>query len=269
MYNKKPDELMITRIEIIFYFAAALMLWGCSSVPYTGRKHMLLVSESEEVKMGDESYAAVLKSSKLSADAEKTALVRRVGARLAKVSDAPPQFKWEFNLIEDEKQINAFCLPGGKVAVYTALLPVAKDEAGLAVVMGHEIAHALARHGSERMSQGMAAGIGSKILSVALSNKTPEVQGAFSKAYGVGMNVGVMLPFSRSHESEADHIGLILMAKAGYDPHAALDFWKRMEAATKSPDSPLAKYLSTHPGHETRIKDIEGWMPEAMKYYKP
>jgi len=265
------DKFIKRRPGMIFYFAAAaaLVLWGCSSVPYTGRKQMLLVSESEEIKLGREAYEKTLKESKLSTDAEKTAMVRRTGQKLAKVSNAPADFQWEFNLIEDEKQINAFCLPGGKVAVYTALLPVAKDEAGLAVVMGHEIAHALARHGSERMSQGMAAGIGSKILSLALSSKTPQTQDAFSKAYGMGMNVGVMLPFSRSHESEADHIGLLLMAKAGYDPHAALDFWKRMETATKAPDSPLAKYLSTHPGHETRIKDIEGWMPEAMGYYKP
>ncbi len=248
--------------------AAALILWGCASVPYTGRKQMVLVSEADEIKMGQEAYAKVLKESKLSTDAGKTAMVRRVGERLAKIANAPADYQWEFNLIEDEKQINAFCLPGGKVAVYTALLPVAKDEAGLAVVMGHEISHALARHGAERMSQGMAANIGGEILSVALAGQAPGTQDAFSKAYGLGMNVGVMLPFSRSHESEADHIGLILMAKAGYDPHAALDFWKRMKTATKAPDSSLAKYLSTHPGDETRITAIEGWMPEAMKYYK-
>ncbi len=262
----------MTKSTGTIYFSAAaatLILWGCASVPYTGRRQMLLVSGAEEIKMGQEAYAKVLKDSKLSPDTEKTGMVRRVGLRLAKVSNAPAGFQWEFSLIEDEKQINAFCLPGGKVAVYTALLPVAGDEAGLAVVMGHEIAHALARHGAERMSQGMAAGIGSQILSVALANKAPETQDAFSKAYGLGMNVGVMMPFSRSHESEADHIGLILMAKAGYDPHAALDFWRRMKTATKSPDSSLAKYLSTHPGDDTRIKAIEGWLPEAMKYYKP
>jgi len=271
----KPKHIMsyfkffsLASLASVAYFAVAALFTGCYSVPYTGRHHMLLISQSEELQMGRDAYAQVLKESKLSDDPGQTRMVKRIGEKLAKISNAPPEFEWEFNLIQDDKQVNAFCLPGGKVAVYTALLPVSKDETGLSVVMGHEIAHALARHGSERMSQNMVAGIGGKLLGAVLATKSPAVQDAFGKAYGVGVGVGFMLPFSRAHESEADHIGLLLMAKAGYDPHSAVDFWGRMSAATKAPDSPLAKYMSTHPNHGTRIKDIENWIPEAMGSYQ-
>lgn len=248
--------------------ALALALGACRTVPYTGRKQMLLISPGQEQQMGLQAYRETLAQSKLSTDADKVALVRRVGERLAKAADQP-DFQWEFNLIEDDKTVNAWCLPGGKVAVYTGLLPVAQDEAGLAVVMGHEIAHALARHGAERMSQGLLANFGGVALSVLLADKPSSAQQLYGAAYGLGVNVGVLLPHSRNQESESDRIGLLLMAKAGYDPEAAIGFWERMKAAKGGgASSPLERYLSTHPPDDRRIADIRGWIPEARKQLK-
>ena len=248
--------------------ASLLVVVGCSTVPYTKRHSMMLVSEKEEKKMGEQAYAQVLKESKLNTDPEKLAMLRRVGERLAKAADKP-DFKWEFNLIEDDKTVNAWCLPGGKIAVYTGLLPTSQDETGLAVVMGHEIAHALARHGSERMSQQMVIQTGGRILSIVTGAQSPLARDAFNKAYGVGTQLGVALPHSRGNESEADHIGIILMAKAGYDPRKAMDFWKRMEAAGGGKDDPMRKFTSTHPSDKDRQKQIEKDLPEALKFYKP
>ncbi|MBI4057190.1 MAG: M48 family metallopeptidase [Elusimicrobia bacterium] len=242
-------------------------LISCATVPYTGRRHLILISPREEMAMGGEAYKKTLNASKLSHDKEAVEMVRRVGERLASVAEASG-FKWEFNLIEDPKTVNAFCLPGGKVAVYSGLLPVAKEEAGLSVVMGHEIAHALARHGAERMSQGMLANFGGAALSIMLANKPAATRDLYAQAYGMGIGLGVMLPFSRSQEAEADHIGLILMTKAGYDPHETIEFWKRMEKSSKEPNSPFGKYFSTHPDHGERIQNIQGWIPEALSYYK-
>ena len=247
--------------------ALGLILLGCATVPYTGRHHLILISGKEETQMGLEAYQKTLKESSLSSAPVQTAMVRRIGERLARVADQP-DFKWEFNLIEDDKTVNAFCLPGGKVAVYTGILPVTKNETGMAVVMGHEIGHAIAHHGAERMSQQLLVNLGGTALSAALSSKAPETRQVFGEAYGLGTGLGVILPFSRSHESEADHIGLILMAQAGYDPREAVEFWKRMEEASKSPESPMAKYFSTHPGHGQRIRQIQEWMPEALDYYR-
>ncbi|MBI3549107.1 MAG: M48 family metallopeptidase [Elusimicrobia bacterium] len=218
--------------------------------------------------MGEQAYAETLKKSKVSADQQKVSVVRQVGYRLAKAADKP-DFQWEFNVIEDDKQINAWCLPGGKVAFYTGILPVTQDEDGIAVVMGHEIAHALARHGAERMSQGMLAqGVGT--VAGAFLGGNPAGQKVFEQAYGLGVGVGIMLPYGRAQESEADHIGLIIMAKAGYDPNKALDFWQRMEKATGGKGGgPLDRYLSTHPINSDRQKAIRGWIPEAMQHYKP
>ena len=173
-------------------------------------------------------------------------------------------FKWEFNLVEDNT-VNAWCMPGGKVVFYTGILPITKDEKGIAVVMGHEIAHAIARHGNERMSQGLALQGGGIALSLALSDKPELTQNLFQQAYGLGGQLG-MLKYSRSHDSEADKMGLVFMAMAGYDPREAVEFWKRMAAqgGQKPPE-----FLSTHPSDDTRIKDLEDFMPEALKYYKP
>jgi predicted Zn-dependent protease len=195
-------------------------------------------------------------------------MVRRVGERLAAAADKP-DYKWEFNLIDDPKTVNAWCLPGGKVAVYSGILPVTQDENGLAVVLGHEISHALARHGAERMSQGLLAQLGGAALSVALANRPGETQQLAQQAYGAGAQVGVLLPFSRAQESEADHIGLILMAKAGYDPATAVGFWTRMsQQKGAGGGGGLERYLSTHPPDVQRIKDIQRELPEAEKYYR-
>jgi metalloendopeptidase OMA1, mitochondrial len=241
---------------------------GCRTVPMTGRKQLVLIGEGDERKMGLTAYQEALSKERLSTDAAKVDMVRRVGKRLAAAADKP-DFQWEFNLVEDDKTINAWCLPGGKVAVYTGLLKVTEDEAGLAVVMGHEIAHALARHGGERMSQGLLAQAGGMALAVALSQKPDQTQQLAQQAYGLGVGVGVLLPYSRHQESEADRIGLTLMAKAGYDPEAALGFWDRMAKATGEKGSGLEKYLSTHPPARERIEDIRKRIPEARAHYKP
>jgi predicted Zn-dependent protease len=180
------------------------------------------------------------------------------------MSDQLRDYRWEFNIVEDSS-INAWCMPGGKVVVYTGIMPVVQNETGLAVVMGHEIAHAVANHGQERMSQGLIAQMGGMALSAALQKKPEQTQALFMTAYGVGAQVGALLPYSRLQESEADHIGLIFMAMAGYDPHGALDFWRRMANTGKGGAPP--EFLSTHPSDETRIKKIEDLIPEAMTYY--
>jgi len=180
-------------------------------------------------------------------------------------SDQLSGFNWEFNLIEDSKTVNAWCMPGGKVAFYTAILPICKDENGIAVVMGHEVAHAIANHGRERMSEGLIEQMGMSTLSAALGQNPSATSQIFMQAVGMGSNLG-MLKFSRQHESEADHIGLIFMAMAGYDPNNAPIFWKRMVAMNTGQKPP--EFMSTHPSDETRIKDLEGWLPEARGYYK-
>lgn len=258
--------IMATRPVIGFTSAAllAIFLFACATVPYTNRSQLMLVSESQETTLGAQAYKEVLSKAVIVHDSKFVDPVRRVGERIARAADKP-DYKWEFTVIDDDSMINAFALPGGKVAVYTGIFPVAKDEAGLAAVLGHEVAHALAHHGAERMSQGLLAQIGAAGLSVALGGSDPQTANAVMQAYGLGAQYGVLLPFSRSQESEADHIGLILMAKAGYDPHAALGLWQRMEKLNEK--TPL-EFLSTHPSYGTRITDIQGWLPEAQRYYK-
>lgn len=252
--------------KTLLLIGAALVFSACQSVPYTKRSHLILVSAAEEKKLGIDSYRQALAEAKLSSDSAATAMVRRVGQRLAQAAEKP-DFEWEFNLLEASKTVNAWCLPGGKVAVYTGLLPVSRDEAGLAVVMGHEIAHALARHGAERMTQGLMAQYGGAALSVVLSDRSGAAQKMAMQAYGFGTNVGILLPFSRNQESEADHIGLILMAKAGYDPRAAIGFWERMAQATGGGgQGVMDRYLSTHPSNSDRINKIKSALPEAEKY---
>lgn len=253
-----------------------VILWSCSSVPITGRKQLNLVSDSEMQSMSYQQYDQFLKESKLSTDREKTAMVKRVGARIQgaveqymRANNMAGQlegYAWEFNLVEND-ELNAWCMPGGKVVFYTGILPVCKDEAGIAVVMGHEVAHAVAKHGSERMSQSMLAqGLGSA-LSVALADKPAETQNLWMTVFGVGAQYGALMPFSRQQESEADHLGLVFMAMAGYDPHAAVPFWERMASAGGGGKPP--EILSTHPSDQTRIANLNKLMPEAMKYYKP
>jgi predicted Zn-dependent protease len=245
-----------------------LFLSACRTVPYTGRRQLSLIPADQEAALGVSAYQETLKKEKLSADAAQTAMVERVGRRIAEASERP-DFQWEFKLIENDKVVNAFCLPGGKVAVYTGIMKVARDEAGLAVVMGHEVAHALARHGGERMSQGMLAQLGGTALSVAMSQRPQETQAMAAQAYGLGVGVGVLLPYGRHQESEADHIGLILMAKAGYEPEAAIGFWGRMAAGEKGGGSGLERFMRTHPTSEDRIENLRRLIPEARKHFRP
>ena len=245
---------------------ATTSLTACATVPVTGRHQLLLLSEGQEQQMGLDAYRQVLKKAKLSTDPVAIEQVRRVGRRIAEATGRT-DYQWEFSLIED-KQANAFCLPGGKVAVYTGILPITRDDSGLAAVLGHEVSHAIARHGGERVTQTLLVQMGLAATQVALARNDPVVVQQVTALFGAGATVGLLLPWSRAQESEADHLGLIFMAKAGYDPHAALDLWNRMAEAAKGRDRP-PEYLSTHPSEATRIKQIEAWIPEAMQFYAP
>ena len=245
-----------------------LCLPACTTVPYTHRSQLMLMSESDDLQLGAAAYKEVLKKEPITHDPQYTAPVQRVGQRIAAVADKP-DYKWEFTVINDPKTANAFCLPGGKVAVYTGIFPIARDDAGLAAVIGHEVAHALARHGAERMSRDTLMQVGAVGVAVAVgaSGAGAGTQQAIMQAYGLGSQVGVALPFSRSQESEADHIGLILMAKAGYNPEAAIGLWQRMAVAERGQAPP--EWLSTHPSPSTREGDLRSWLAEAEPYFKP
>lgn len=255
--------------------ATLLLVAACATVPLTGRRQLSLISDSQLNAMSFEQYAQVMQESKLSTDREATAMVRRVGARIqgaveryfAQIgqSDQLAGYAWEFNLIESD-QANAWCMPGGKVAFYSGILPICRDDAGVAVVMGHEVAHAVAQHGGERMSQGMIAQLGGMALSEAVSSKPEQTRSIYMTAFAVGAQYGALLPYSRTHESEADRLGLIFMAMAGYDPREAPKFWERMAAAGGG--SP-PEFMSSHPSDETRVRNLNKWMPEALGYYKP
>jgi predicted Zn-dependent protease len=262
-------KLMFTVLSLYIFCQA------CTVVPLTGRKQLSLVPESEMISMSLTSYSDFLKANPISTDKVKTDMVRKVGSELAaavtryfadnNLSSQLEGYKWEFNLVKNDTTQNAWCMPGGKVVVYTGILPVTKDNNGLAVVLSHEIAHAIARHGNERMSQELLVQFGGIALNEAIKEKPDKTKGIFNTAYGIGSQVGVLLPYSREHELEADKLGLIFMAMAGYDPQTAVAFWERMSAigGNKPPE-----LLSTHPSDETRIKKIKSSLPEAMKYYK-
>ncbi|MGD2000481.1 MAG: M48 family metallopeptidase [Desulfobacterales bacterium] len=265
-----------TRLRLIFGVVLLVaVVWGCAEVPITGRQSLHLVPESELLTLSLQQYNDVLQKSKLSSDKQKVAMVRRVGNRVAKAAesflaesghqDLIKNFQWQFNLIEDDETANAWVMPGGKAAVYTGILPFTKDETGLAVVLGHEVGHALANHGNERMSQGLLANMGGMALSAAISSQPQMTQELAMAAFGAGASIGVLLPYSRLQESEADHIGLILMARAGYDPRQAVPFWQRMN---KAPGSRPPELLSTHPAPETRIANLKALIPQAMAYYR-
>ncbi len=270
--NKKVTFLISSSLTLL---VGVVIFQACSTVPITGRKQLSLVPESDVVAMGLSSYSDFLKEAKISNNVAQTAMVKNSGKKIAAavnkfltdngMGDRVSSFQWEFNLIEDDSTVNAWCMPGGKVAFYTGIMPICQDENGVAVVMGHEIAHAVARHGAERMSQDLGVQMGGATLQAALAGKSPETQGAFMTAYGVSSQVGVLLPYSRTHETEADKMGLIFIAMAGYDPSYAVDFWKRMAA---NGGGSTMEILSTHPSDATRIKELESFLPEAMKYYK-
>jgi predicted Zn-dependent protease len=265
--------------RIMTFLTVSIMLVACSRNAITGRKQLTLYPESEITAAGAEQYRQFLSQSKVvspsgNRDAE---MVRRVGQRIATaitqyykqqgLASAIEGYQWEYNLVESQ-EVNAWCMPGGKIVVYTGLLPITQNEAALAVVVGHEVTHAVAKHGNERMSQGMLQQLGGVALSVALSNQPVETQNLLMAAYGAGSTVGILLPFSRDQEYEADKYGLFYTAMAGYNPREAIPLWQRMEAAGKNSQRP-PEFLSTHPEEGNRIKRLEQLMPEALKYYKP
>lgn len=251
-----------------------LILTACSKVPITNRKQMNLLPESQLVSLGLTEYQSFLNQNPPITGTPEATMVKNIGTRIQgsviqymnqnKMGDRISGYKWEFNLV-NSKDVNAWCMPGGKVVVYSGLLPVTQDENGLAIVMGHEIAHAVARHGNERMSQGLLAQFGGMALDVALSQKSQETRSIFLTSYGVGSTLGV-LAYSRTQESEADKLGLIFSAMAGYDPQQAIPFWQRMAAKGGGGGTP--EILRTHPSDAKRIKDLQSFMPEAMKHYK-
>jgi predicted Zn-dependent protease len=263
--------------KITSFFLASTLLVACAKNSITGRNQLKLVPESELQSMATQQYQQFLSQNKVvSPSADRDAeMVRRVGQRLASavtqyfaskgLKNQLQGYQWEYNLVEN-KEANAWCMPGGKIVVYSGLLPYTQNEAALAIVLGHEITHAVLQHGNERMSQGLLQELGGAALSVALSQKPAETQGLFMQAYGVGSTVFGTLPFSRKDESEADHYGLIWAALAGYNPQEAIPFWTRM---AQSGGQKPPEILSDHPSDERRIQQIKDWMPEALKYYKP
>lgn len=267
----------VTRIMLLILNSSSLfVLSGCETNPYTGRSQLLMTSVSEEMQLGAQAYQQVKNDPKVhqSQDPREIGPVKTVTARIieaakrSKYAEMAKQFQWEVTVIKDDKTMNAFALPGGKIAVYTGIFPVAKTEAGLAAVLGHEVTHALARHGAERMSQGELTNAALQVVGAAAgaSGMNPTLSQGAMAALGAGAQVGVLLPFSRSHESEADYIGILLAADAGYDPRESVHLWERMEQL--SGRGGPSEFLSTHPGHETRIAQLKKWMPEAMGIYQ-
>lgn len=267
----KPNPAIAALIALV------LVLVSCSSVPLTKRRQLTLIPEDQIIALSFDEYQQFLSKHEVITGTQASEMVKRVGDNTRQAvetymrehgrADMLSGYKWEFNLVKDDSA-NAFAMPGGKVVVFSGILPIAQNDAGLATVMGHEIAHAIARHGNERMSQALVAQLGGTALSVALSSKPQQTRELFMAAYGMGAQVGVLLPYSRLQESEADRLGLIFMAMAGYDPHAAINFWQRMENQQRQGSAP-PQFLSTHPSHETRIQDLKKELPQAMKYYHP
>jgi predicted Zn-dependent protease len=240
---------------------AAVIVTGCMTNPETGRRQLMLVSESEVTELGISSFDKMKKEVPISHDADANAMVRRVGERIRSVVNLQ-NAQWEF-VVFDSKDANAFCLPGGKIGVYTGILPIVKDDAGLATVLGHEVAHAVLQHGRERMSEGLVAQKFGELSGAAVDAKNPRWTEAFGQLYGIGSQTLVLLPHSRGQEAEADHRGLIYMARAGYNPEAAVAFWERFAAYGKQAGGTPPKFLSTHPPSAERIANLKKWLPEA------
>lgn len=264
----------MNKIKYLVIATVVTSILACTKVPISGRRQMNLLPESQLMSMSLTQYGAFLQENPpMSDEIEATKRVKRVGGRISHAvekymkengfANRIANYKWEFNLV-DQNVVNAWCMPGGKVVVYNGIMPVAESDAGLAVVMGHEIAHAVARHGNERMSQGLVAAAGAAGLAVALREKPAETQALFLGAYGVSTGVGI-LAFGRNQESEADKLGMVFMAMAGYEPKEAIPFWERMKAASGGGSMP--EFLSTHPSHDTRIQRITEFLPEAQSYF--
>lgn len=265
------------QIRILLLSIVAALLVGCgttSTVPITGRQRRLLVSDEQVLSLSNQQYQQYMQTAKPSTNATNTAMVKRVGQRLANavvnylnsngLANEVTQYQWEFNLVQDQ-QVNAFCMPGGKIVVYEGLLPVTQDETSLAIVLGHEIAHAVAKHSAEQMTTAIKQQYGAQALSMLMSGAgvSDGIQSVAGTVFGLGAK-GASAKYSRNHESEADHLGIIFAAMAGYDPDAAIPFWQRMSQATGGGST---SWLSSHPSDATRIKQIQGWLPEARKYY--
>ncbi|MCX7915776.1 MAG: M48 family metallopeptidase [Verrucomicrobiae bacterium] len=248
-------------------FSLILGLTGCAVVPETGRQQLVLLSPREEMQLGLNEFEKIKQSKPISRDAAANAMLQEVGRRIAAVAELPGA-QWEFVLFDDPQTPNAFCLPGGKVGVFTGILPITKNEAGLATVVSHEVAHAVARHGAERVSQGLLFQLGGAALDVAMRNHTHQARQIVLSAYGLGGTVGVLLPYSRRQELEADYIGLLYMARAGYDPREAIEFWKRFADYNRQRGGGASiEFLSTHPVDETRIRELERLLPQALAEY--
>lgn len=257
------------RVALCALMVLSAVWWsGCSTVPVTERSQLTLLTPGEEMELGLTSFEQLKKDTPISKDPAANALVQKVGQRIAAVAQANmPKAQWEF-VVFDSPEANAFCLPGGKVGIYTGILPITRDEAGLATVIGHEVAHAVARHGGERVSEAiLIQGFGA-LLGAGLSKTDPAWQAVGATAYGVTTTLGRQLPHSRRQESEADRIGLIYMARAGYDPEAAVLFWQRFAEAKQQGDD-VPAWLRTHPSDETRIRRLKQWMPEAKAQFRP
>jgi len=267
--------LIRCRSFLCWALLSSVLLAGCQTNPYTHRSQLLLMPSGQMNQMGAAQYSEVLQDPKvmISTDPKEIEPVKRVAARIieaakrSKYADVAKGFDWEVTVIKDDNTKNAWALPGGKIAVYTGIFPMAKNEAGLAAIMGHEVVHALAEHGGERMSQGLVAQFGMTAAAIVLSTQglNPALNDLAMQAMGLGVQTGVLLPFSRKHESEADYVGILLAGDAGYDPREAIHIWERMAAAS---DGAPPEFLSTHPAHETRIADLTKWMPEAMGLYE-
>jgi predicted Zn-dependent protease len=268
--RKAANPVVAASLGLLFVLA------GCAEVGITGRRQLNFVPDSLINSLSLQQYGEFIKQSKVVTNTPQAEMVKRVGARIEAAvnqyskehSDTDPfaGYQWEFNLVQDPN-VNAFAMPGGKVVVYTGILPVTQTDAGLATVVGHEIAHVYAKHGAERMSQSLIVQMGGAGLSAALKNQPETTKSLFNTAYSLGSQVGVLLPYSRLQENEADRLGTIFMAMAGYDPHEAAVFWQRMAASSGGKAPP--EFLSTHPANETRIKNLQDLVPEAMEYYKP
>lgn len=248
--------------------AALTVLASCATVPETGRTQLLLISTSEETQLGLTEFEKLKRSTPISRDPQINARVQQVGRRIAAVAPLP-NARWEFVVFDKPDTANAFCLPGGKVGIYTGLLPLAQNDAGLATVIGHEVAHAAARHGAERVSQGLVLDMGGQVLAQAMQTNSEVTRSIVQQAYGLAGTLGVLLPYSRKQELEADHLGLVYMARAGYDPREAISFWQRFAAYGRNRGGRPPEFLSTHPVDSTRIAQLRSLMPRALAEYQP